>query len=409
MKRVSRGVLCGLWLGLVAGLVPATAAARCEGRWQPLQVFVDDAAAAGYPGAVAVVGTGDGATTTCVSGHADLRRRHPMRADAIFRIYSMSKPLASVAALTLVEDGRLSLDAPVAALLPELATLQVLGADGRLRAPARPVTLRHLLTHTAGFAVDGPALAAREAAAPQRAADLAGFVQRLAQAPLAADPGTVFAYDGAATEVLSRLVEVASGQDFDRVLRTRLFVPLGMVDTGFEVPAGQRHRVVDLVAGDAGALRLADTGSARSPGSRLNAYASGAGGLYSTAADYLRFATMLRDGGQYAGRRYLRAETVAAMMDNQLHHLAAAHTSFSEYEGFGFGLSVQLDPAARGRLGAPGQVGWSGAAGTYFTLDPAHAAVALLLTQYLPEDAQAPLPKLATPFYNLVQETLADD
>jgi CubicO group peptidase (beta-lactamase class C family) len=244
-------------------------------------------------------------------GQRDLARREPMRKDAIFRIYSMSKTVASAAVMLLVEQNRVRLDDPISRYLPELAQRQVMttGDDGApmLRPAASEITVRQLLTHTAGFAAglkgDGAAMAAMQRNDPHDASDLRGFVERLSRAPLAADPGTRFGYDGAAIEVLARMVEVVSGQPFDAFLRERIFQPLGMRDTGFSVPAAQRGRVVDITTmGDDGRLRIADGPSAREPGAALNAYPSGAGGLYSTACDYARFAQMLLDGGVIAGR-----------------------------------------------------------------------------------------------------------
>lgn len=411
-----RGVAWAAALALLAAIAPVwaggDAAASQAARWQPLDRFLDAAVAdAGYVGVVATVWQDGRPPHTHVAGHLDLAQRRPMRADAIFRIYSMTKPVVSVAVLMLCDDGRIGLDDDIAGHLPEFADLHVLQADGTRRAPARALTIRHLLTHTSGIAIgDGPALQLREAADLHGAPDLAGYVQRLAALPLQHDPGTTFAYDGAATEVLARLVEVVSGQSLDTFLRTRLFEPLDMPDTGFSVPADARGRVVDITTlGDDGRLRLADGPSATTPGASLNPYTSGAGGLYSTAADYLRLCRMLLGGGVLDGRRYLREETVAAMLRNQLGHLAQPHTQFSPAEGFGLGLAVQLDPAARGRLGAPGQVGWSGAASTHFVIDPAQHAIAILLAQHLPREVPGDLPRLATPFYNLVQQGLSHD
>jgi len=174
----------------------------------------------------------------------------------------------------------------------------------------RVLTVRHLLTHTAGFATGGDdirvASALLQAEAPEDATDLAGYAQRVARAPLATEPGTRFRYDGVNTEVLARVVEVASGQPFDVFLRTRIFRPLGMHDTGFDVPLAQRGRIMALTTRDAEGRRvLADTPSAREAGVRLRAYPSGAGGLYSTVAGYLRFGRMLAEGGKRGGVRLL--------------------------------------------------------------------------------------------------------
>ncbi|MCD9031887.1 beta-lactamase family protein [Luteimonas sp. Y-2-2-4F] len=401
------------WLLLAWSAAAAAAAATpapSGAGWEAVDAQLQAAVAPpGYLGVVAVVAHEGETRYRRAFGTLDLARSRPIAPDAIFRLYSMTKPVVSVAALMLVEDGRLDLDAPAARWVPELGALRVLGADGRLRAPARPVTVRHLLTHTAGFAVaEGPALRARERADPHGAGDLAGYVHRLAQAPLAHDPGSVFEYDGAATETLSRVLEVAAGMPLAELLRTRVTGPLGMRDTGFSVPEAERGRVVDLTTlGDDGTLRLADGPRAREPGAPLNRYDSGAGGLYGTADDYLRLCRMLLDGGVLDGRRHLREDSVRAMLSDQLGGLARPHTQFSEHEGFGLGVAVQRDPAARGRLGSPGQVGWSGAASTYFMIDPQRRLIAILLAQHLPRDVPGDLPRLSLPFYNLVQQRVS--
>ena len=365
----------------------------------------------GYLGAIALVADHGTVVYRGAFGHADLQARQPLREDAIFRIYSMTKPITSVAALMLVEEGRLQLDAPVATYLPAFAGLQRV-AGGSIEAPVlvpvqRPLTVRHLLTHTAGFATGGDdsrvATALLQAQAPEDAVDLAGYADRVARAPLATEPGMRFRYDGVNTEILARVIEVASGQPFDVFLRSRILQPLRMRDTGFDVPAAQRGRIMALTTRDADGRRvLADTPSAREPGVRLRPYTSGAGGLYSTAADYLRFARMLAEGGALDDVRLLREDTVAMMMSDQLGRFDPAVPPPEPGEGFGLGGYVVIDPAVAERPGSRGQFGWSGAASTYFTIDRERGLVILLLSQHLPADDAPALPKLATPFYRAV-------
>src|SRR5436309_3277596 len=248
---------------------------------------------AGYLGAVTLVMRHGRVVDWRAYGNRDLARSAPMPRDAIFRIYSMTKTITSIAVLMLMEEGRLGLDDPLARCLPAFTSMQVF-AGGRpdapvLRAARRPITLRHLLTHTAGFATTGVGAV--------EAADLGDFTERLARVPLATDPGQRFAYDGTATETLARVVEVVSGLPFERFLQQRVFEPLGMRDTGFSVPPAQGARIADLSAiGDDGRLKLADTHSAAQPGEPLNGYPSLAGGLYSTATDYARLCQSLLDG-----------------------------------------------------------------------------------------------------------------
>jgi CubicO group peptidase (beta-lactamase class C family) len=401
----------GLWMVLLLSLAAcATAAPPLPPA--PLDAWLRQATGdGGYLGAVAVVADHDRVVYRGASGHADLEGRQPLREDAIFRIYSMTKPVTSVAALMLVEQGRLGLDDPVAKYLPAFARMQrVVGGDvdaPQLVPVAGTLTVRHLLTHTAGFATGGDdirvASALLQRQAPEEAADLAGYADRVAHAPLAGEPGTRFRYDGVNTEVLARVIEVASGQPFDRFLQARIFSPLGMRDTGFDVPPAQRARVMALTSRDADGRRiLADTPSARTPGIALRAYTSGAGGLYSTADDYLRFARMLANGGELDGMRLLKKDTVALMMTDQLAAFDPAVPAPEPGEGFGLGGYVVTDPATSTRPGSAGQFGWSGAASTYFTIDPARHLVIVLMSQHLPVDGAPALPKLSGPFYRQV-------
>jgi CubicO group peptidase (beta-lactamase class C family) len=383
-------------------------------RLQRLHAFLDDATGPrGYLGGVSLVARNGRIVDWRAYGYRDLARREPMRPDAIFRIYSMTKTVTSVALMMLVEEGKVALDDPVSRYLPTFAGVQVLedGAAARQRPAATPLTLHALLTHTAGFPAglpgDEAAMALQERADPHGAKDLRGFAERLARAPLATDPGKRFGYDGAALETVARVVEVVSGQTFEDFLRQRIFEPLRMRDTGFRVPDAQRGRVVDITTmGDDGRLRIADGPSALHPGEPLNAYASGAGGLYSTAGDYARFAQMLLDGGTLDGQSLLGHKTVELMMRNHLTMLDPPVTQFSDAEGFGLGGYVVLDPAARGQLGSVGQFGWSGAASTTYTIDPREHLVAILLLQHLPRDGVDDLPRISRNFYDLVYQAL---
>lgn len=384
-------------------------------RWQRLDGYLQQATgAAGYPGAVALV-EHDGKTVVERSwGYRDIGRGQTMRPDSIFRIYSMTKPIASTAVLILLEQGQLSLDDPLSRFLPEFSDPQiVVGGDAaqpQLQPSPRPVTIRHLLSHTSGYAADSSrhplATTLLSRTDLDNATSLADVAARLAKVPLADAPGTHFHYEGSNTELLARVVEVISGQSFAAFLQQQIFDPLQMGETGFEVPEAQRARVVDLPTGNAGALQLADTASARTPGVRLKAYDSGAGGLYSTAADYLKFARMLLNDGQSGGVRILSRKSVDLMMADQLSGFDPAIQGFNRGEGFGLGGYVVTDPAVRGRLGSIGQFGWSGAASTYFSIDRREKLVAILMLQYLPDGSDGALRSLSTPFYNLVYQAI---
>ncbi len=370
-----------------------------------------------YLGAVSLIARHGKVVDWQAWGHRDLARQVPMTPDSIFRVYSMSKTVSAIALLMLLEEGRLALDDPVARHLPEFVALQVFAGGSaeapRLRSPVRALTVRHLLTHTTGFATGGAgfeqATALLERAELERSVDLRDFASRVARVPLAADPGERFQYDGVQIEVASRLIEVASGLSFEVFLKRRLFEPLRMPDTGFEVPAHQRHRIVDITTVDA-AGRLVAAPGLSAPGERLRPYFSGAGGLYSTAADYARLCQMLLGGGSLDSAQILGRKTVELML---LNHLTQTHpatglaaTQFSASEGFGLGGSVLLDVARHGRLGSVGAFGWLGAASTYYTVDRQEQLVVILLLQHLPRDGAPDLPKLAAPFYNLVYQAL---
>ncbi len=349
-----------------------------------------------HAGAVLLVARAGGVIDWRASGHRDAARTRPLRRDDIFRIQSMTKPIASVAAMILVEDGRLRLDAPVADYLPAFADIRVVdggSADApRLRPPSRPPTIRDLLAHIAGFpaGLDGDDVAAelQRRADPHAAADLAAFAARVAAAPLAADPGTRFGYDGVATEVLSRVVEVASGERFADFVSTRILEPLRMRDTGFEVPEAQRARIAEVTTTDAdGRVVAAGDDAAPPPGARMRPWDSGAGGLYSTAADYARFARMLLGGGTLDGVTLLRPDTVERMLRDQLADLDPARARPGTGEGFGLGFGIVVDPARRGGAVPAGVAGWTGAMSTAFSVDRERDLAIVWMQQFLPGEA----------------------
>lgn len=400
----------GMTLVLMAG--PAPAADDLDRLSTFMQSVTD---ANGYLGAVTLIARDGEVVDWRAYGHRDLARRQPMPRDAIFRIYSMTKTVATVAALMLVDDGRLALDEPIARYLPEFTTMQVFdggSADApRLRPAASAITLRHLLTHSAGFATGGEgyeeATKILERADLHGSTDLADFARRASGLPLATDPGRRFHYDGTGIEVMGRLVEVVAGMPFETFVQRRVLDPLGMNDTGFSVPPSKRTRIADISSmGQDGRLVLDSGSTAARPGERMQRYASGAGGLYSTAPDYLRFCRMLLDGGRLEGRTLLRRETVRSMMRDELPIGMKTGRELTGGERFGFGGSVVVDPTLRDRRGSIGSFGWSGAASTYYTIDPQRHLIALLLMQHLPSEGMKNLPKISARFYDLVHEAL---
>jgi CubicO group peptidase (beta-lactamase class C family) len=335
-------------------------------------------------------------------GLMDRERKKPVRNDTLFRIYSMTKPITSVALLMLLERGAFALADPVHRYVPSWENLRVYryGRYPQLvtEAAARPMTIRDLLTHTSGLSyhiaertpVDE---AYRQLGIGGPAGSLRDMVDKLAGLPLEFSPGARWSYS-VATDVIGHLVEVLSGQRFDDYLRTQIFEPLGMVDTSFTVPADKVGRFAanyTRLPGSTDATLSDDP--ADSLFIRPRTFLSGGGGLVSTAADYLRFAEMLRRGGELDGVRLLGTRTVAYMTRNHLpegRDLASMATSggFSEtrYEGVGFGLGVYVlvDPVRAQVPTSVGEYGWGGMASTAFWVSPADELVVVFLTQLIP-------------------------
>lgn len=319
-----------------------------------------------------------------------------VRRDAVFRLYSMSKPITTVAALMLAEDGRLSLDDPVATYLPAFAATRVHagGADDATVPQARAMTVRDLVTHTSGltypFMGNGPVqrwyrrhgtmrdgLVGRAPGDAASAPDLDSLVARLAQAPLLHQPGARFSY-GYSTTVLGKVIEVAAGVPLEGFLRRRILTPLDMPDTGFVVDHARLARFVPLYRATGSGMTRAETAAAseyRDP-SRLR---DGGGALVGTARDYLHFAQMLANGGTWGGRRLLRATTVTETFRPTL------RTGGTGLEDTWFGLGLALGDARTQAIGGlpAGAGSWSGSGNTYFVVDPARGTVAVLMTSIL--------------------------
>ena len=331
-------------------------------------------------------------------GMADVEHDRPMRADTIFRIYSMTKAVGSAAVMMLCDAGRLELDAPAAEYLPSLRGLQVApdpAAGVRDPAPAdREITVRDLLRHTAGL----PGNVAVEQALrehclpPLRRCTLQQIVDCLDRVQLDYQPGTEWRYSFAA-EVLGRLVEVASGLHFDQFLEQRIFRPLGMADTAFFCPPEQAHRLAAMYGPDSGGglqAVAAPQGGTVTPFSFREPpiFLSNGGGLVSTAGDYLRFCLLLAGGGALGGVRLLQPATAAMMTRNQLPRelIPIRKQPQERYDGLGFGLgfSVRVRPSAFVPASQVGEYGWIGGASTEFWIAPQSGLVVITLAQYLP-------------------------
>ena len=332
-------------------------------------------------------------------GSQDAEAGVPMRPDTIFRIASMTKPVTSVAAMILVDDGKLSLDDPISKFLPEFKGPRVHKA-GQEPAPAgREITVRHLLTHTSGITYrfrGGPVgeLYAKAGVCDglsQTDDTLADNVRRIAAQPLLHEPGAAWEY-GLNTDVLGRVVEVASGQSLDEFFRARIFEPLGLRDTHFFLPEGKERRLAALYepgpdktirrVGDepvtTGPLIFSSTYHYRGP-RKLH---SGGAGLASTASDYARFLHMLLDGGAFGGKRVLKEETVRAMTRDQIGDLKMAVGTHGSRFGYGFG--VVMNKGETKDAPSVGTFSWGGAFYTSFFVDPERRLVGVLLTQIFP-------------------------
>ena len=340
-----------------------------------------------YLGAVSLVARNGRIVDWRAYGHRDVAKASAMKPDSIFRIYSMTKPVASVAVLVLMEEGKIAtLDDPLGKYLPEFAQ--------------SAVTIRHVLTHTSGFSNATETM--------EKSADLKGYSEAAARQPPAMPPGKKFEYNSVNSEVVGRLVEAVSGKSFDEFLRDRIFRPLRMTDSGFVVPEGERARIAEMTSTDKdGKLVAWPAGDSVRAGGMMRPYFSGAGGLYSTAGDFARFCQMLLNGGELDGASILGRKSVELMMMNHLTHLDPPVNQYSQSEGFGLGGYVVLDVAGRGRPGSVGQFGWSGAGATYFTIDRRERLVAILMMQHIPQGLPKDPQKPSFRFYNLVYQSLA--
>jgi CubicO group peptidase (beta-lactamase class C family) len=339
-------------------------------------------------------------------GYRDTAAKLPMEKDTICRIWSMTKVVTSVAALMLMEEGKFALDDPVDKYLPELKAMKVYRSgtaeNPELVDPARPMTVKHLFTHTSGLTYGGGSGAISEIyrkVKPFEVQSLKEYIGKVAQLPLIANPGDKYEY-GMSTDVLGALVERVSDMPFDRFVETRILQPLKMNDTSFVLPAEKRSRFAKTYTTKD--KRLAEQG--RSP-ELPNEFTVpfGGMGLYSTIGDYARFAQVLLNGGQLDGVRLLSRKTVELMTANHLNHMSRQTIAGSESDGFGLGGSVRIDLAKGSSLGSVGEFGWGGAASTYFRIDPKERTAALLFMQYMPYDS-ATLKLFSTLFYQAIAD-----
>ena len=326
------------------------------------------------------------------AGRNGLDDERPMETDALFRIFSMTKPITTVAAMMLYEEGAFHLGDPVAKYLPELANMQ-LSIDGKPVPPQSSMTIEQLMTHTAGLTngwhIEHPVERAYRDAALHQSADLNAFINKLATLPLRFEPGTRYHYS-VATDVLGALVERLSGQTLEHFFRTRIFDPLEMHDTFFNVPDDKMPRMAGSHLWNAEQQAMGPMPAGLLPPPSGVTLFSGGGGLISTARDYWRFCEMLRRGGSLDGVRILGPKTVQAMTmarlapevrDNGATEYPASHL----YPGqsFGLGAGVITDPAQACVVSSRGEYSWGGIANTKFWIDPEEDLVVVFMTQVL--------------------------
>jgi CubicO group peptidase (beta-lactamase class C family) len=334
-------------------------------------------------GAVALVARHGKVAYFETMGLADVEKNKPMRKDALFRLASMTKPISSVAVMMLHEEGKFLLDDPVSKYIPEFRDSRVAVVNG-VNEPStvplqRPITIRNLLTHTAGLPTRNNG-ASKEAVTKldeemRAGGNIAEFTKRLAKLPMNAQPGAVWEY-GPSTDVLGYLVEVLSGMSFDEFLRRRIFQPLEMTDTYFNVPANKVDRMATIYTTAHGKLEVLN------PPNRSwtkETFFSGAGGLVSTAADYFRFCQMSLNGGQLNGVRLLSRKSIELMTSNQIGNLPYRPYQFGHR--FGLGYRLQTDLGASGLLSSVGSYGWDGAYQTHFWVDPKEELIGILMVQ----------------------------
>ena len=328
-------------------------------------------------------------------GKRDLGKSDAMTLDSVFWIASMTKAITTTAGMQLVEQGRLSLDEPIGKLLPDLAAPQVFegfgaGGEPKLRAARRPITLRHLMTHTAGYCYNIWNAAMGKYMEHAGIPGITTCENKALTIPLSSDPGERWEY-GINIDWVGKAIEAASGKRLDAYLKDHIFLPLGMNDTGFKLGSAQRERLVGMHArGADGALTPVPFEMAQEPEFHM-----GGGGLYGTAPDYIRFVRMLLNGGALDGNRVLRTETVRLMAQNHIGELnmtklttalPEASNDFDPWPdqdkkwGLSFMINTKQTPEGR----SPGSLAWAGLANTYFWIDPARDVAGVIMMQVLP-------------------------
>lgn len=342
-------------------------------------------------------------------GWRDVENHLAMERDTICRMYSMSKIITCVGTLILLEEGKFNLDDPVAKYLPELKEMKVWAggtqSEPKLDPLQRPITIKHLLTHTSGliydFAGDDELTKLWRAADLWNGPGLSGFIQKLAKLPLKHQPGDAYTY-GVNQDVLGALIEKVSGETFGGFLQKRIFGPLKMADTGFDVPADKMNRLAKTYKNGPEGKFVEEKPLIETWPERGRGIEAGGAGIFSTAGDFVRFAQMLCNGGTLEGKRILGRKTVDLMTADHM-ILLPNQQGAARSKGFGLGVEVTTD---LGRLSTPssvGQFGWYGAATTYCQIDPKEKIVAIALAQHFPFNQHNLFAQFQTAYYQALR------
>ena len=322
-------------------------------------------------------------------GVCDIKSGAPMKKDTIFRIYSMTTPITTTPVMMLVEEGKRSPSDPVSKYIPELKNLKVYTSKDNDKKATKTMTVSDLMRHTSGLSygfTGGPiAKLYREKRVLDRNSSLKQMIDKLSTIPLQAEPGSSWVYS-VSIDVLGRLVEVVTKKPFSEFVHDRIFVPLGMKDTGFYVPENKSQRLASQHSRNAsGKLRVSEPGES-SPFQKKPVHESGGGGLCSTANDYFRFCQMILNGGELDGVRLLKAETAAMMTTNQL-PASIPNIGIGDNRkgiGFGYGFAVRKMESDGGFGGRVGEFGWGGAASTHFWISPKDRLIVITLRNFMP-------------------------
>ncbi|MBO9377411.1 serine hydrolase [Sphingomonas histidinilytica] len=378
--------------------------------------FEDEVRTGRIPGAIVLIQRNDKAAYFEGFGVRDPATKTPMTPDTIFRIYSMTKPVVSVAAMMLVEEGRLALDEPLSTYIPSFANMKVgverKGVDGKIELELveadRPITIQDLMRHTSGivygfFGADTVnKMYLRAGLFDPLTLSNEEYVERVAKLPLRNQPGTTWDY-GYGTDVLGRVVEIVSGQSLYGFLKDRLFDPLGMNSTSFYVADQAKF---PMVAEPFPKDRFVSATTGMNDPREPRKWESAGGGLVSTPVDYLRFAQMLLHGGALDGKRYLSPKTVAFMTSNHIGpstnikpNAATQNALMGVGYGFGLGFAVRTDPGDSPKIGSVGEFSWLGFAGTEFWVDPKEGMIAIMMTQTMSGQQRI---RMRQRFHNLV-------